>query len=235
MARIVCALFHDRARASAALGALVGLGIARDRLTLVDESGVPQNTGGDRDEAAASCDLASRIARLGLPAEEQASAGVVIANGGALIAARVEEGAVDEAMAVLDTFEPVEGGGGPSGRPRETPLGGMGAAFAAGPGAGSTNTEALPGMGAMAEGTSDLGTAELRTDDLSLSDQGRSATPTAKLGVTGAATPTLGEDRPSDRGVATGDAVSAGAAAPRLGQLDASRSTARVRSYIPED
>ena len=71
-------------------------------------------------------------------------------------------------------------------------------------GQGNTNLESVPGTGAMAGDTSTLGTADLRTDEMSTGDQGRS-------------TVALGDRRSEER-----------AGAPGVRELGAGR---RVRSY----
>ena len=50
----------------------------------------------------------------------------------------------------------------------------LGAGLTAGMGQGNTNLESMPGAGTMADDTSTLGTADLRTDEMGAGDQGRS-------------------------------------------------------------
>jgi hypothetical protein len=184
MPQLIAALFETRARAEEALAALIGTGLASDRLRIIGGS-----EGGDAaamssaEEIATGSEDPTALRGLGLPEEDASAFAAGLSGGGAVLAARVDEAEMDEAIRVVDTFEPIDLDGRTEER-REAGSGGMaaadaggalGAGLSAGGIGGQTNTGALPGMGAMAEGTGDIGSGDLRTQDVGLSDMGRSS------------------------------------------------------------
>jgi hypothetical protein len=191
MPQLIAALFETRARAEEALAALIGTGLASDRLRIIGGGG-----GGDAatmssaEEIAAGGEDPTALRRLGLPEEDASAFAAGLGGGGAVLAARVDEADMDEAIRVVDTFEPIDLDGRSEER-REDGTGGtaavyaggaLGAGLSAGGMGGQTNTGALPGMGARAEGTGDIGSGDLRTQDVSLSDMGRSSTVATGVG-----------------------------------------------------
>jgi hypothetical protein len=118
-----------------------------------------------------------------LPAEDRTLFEAGLRRGGSVLLADIA-GDMEEAVRIVETFEPADldsrtdsqrnntatsgpPGGGDVGAP-------LGAGLTAGMGQGNTNLESVPGMGAMVHDPSTLGTADLRTDEMSTGDQGRS-------------------------------------------------------------
>ena len=182
---LVAALFETRARAEEALAGLIGAGIAQDRVEIVGGG-----AGGDAammasaEEVADGDECSAALRRLRLPEEDASAFAAACRGGGAVLAATVEDGEMDEAVGVIETYEPIdldarteqrreaatgEGAGADAGAP-------LAAGLSAGGLGGQTNTGALPGMGAMTDGTSDIGSADLRTQEAGLADMGLSST-----------------------------------------------------------
>jgi hypothetical protein len=197
MPRIVTALFEDRAAAQRALQALMEAGVARDRIALVgaDGSRDVSSISGFRDLSARD-DGRAALHDLPLPDEDLRMFEAGLRRGHALLSARVDAENMEEAVNVLDLFEPLDldgrsrewqegqagGTGGGTGAGMGGGMGGvdaggpLGAGLTGGNAAGATNTGALPGMGSLATGTHDAATADLRADEASASDGGRSST-----------------------------------------------------------
>ena len=110
-----------------------------------------------------SDDFGAALADLQLPPEDVRLLGRGLQRGLTLVAARVDRSAVDDAVRRLEIFDPVDLDRGSrewaeaDGVADQTSP--LGAGISAGATGGLSNTEALPGMGALGEGTDDLGTA----------------------------------------------------------------------------
>lgn len=181
MPRIVTALFKDRAAAQSALSALLGMGMARDRIAILEGGhGQVSSISGFR-ELSARDDGDAGLQDLGLPEEDVAELGEGLRRGGALLSARIESRDLEEVVSTLEMFDMLDlDSATQAGRargPDRGPGAPLGAGITGGASAGSTNTAALPGMGQMADHTSDVGSADLRTGEAGLSDQGRSTLP----------------------------------------------------------
>jgi hypothetical protein len=182
MARTIAALFDDPGRADGALQALMTAGLAGHRTTVIRPEVHASEMTPFRDPSAAG------EARLGpmagaVPAADRASFEAGLRRGGSVLVAEIV-GDADEAVRIVETFGPADidgvapsrrqAGGVGTGVDVGAPLG---AGLTAGMGQGNTNLESMPGAGAMADDTSTLGTADLRTEEMSTGDQGRSAVP----------------------------------------------------------
>jgi hypothetical protein len=166
MARTIAALFDDPGRADGALQALMTAGLAGHRTTVIRPEVHASEMTPFRDPSAAG------EARLGpmagaVPTEDRASFEAGLRRGGSVLVAEIV-GDPEEAVRIVETFEPSHLDGVEASR-RQTGVGTGGQ--------GNTNLESMPGAGAMADDTSTLGTADLRTDEMSTGDQGRSAVP----------------------------------------------------------
>jgi hypothetical protein len=174
MPLIVTALFHDQAQAQQALQALMGTGVAQSHVTAIGfvEGREISSISGFR-TLAAQDDSQAALYDLNLPASDLRLFEQGLSKGCSLIAARVDQENLEEAIRVLEMFDPVdldrdshewarsdESGqaGGDAGAP-------LAAGITGGSAAGDTNSSALPGMGQLTEATDDLGTADLRTDE----------------------------------------------------------------------
>lgn len=189
MPRIVTALFEDRAAAQRALQALMEAGVARDRIALIgaDPGREVSSISGFR-ELSARDGGAAALHDLPLPDEDVRLFEEGLRRGHALVSARVEAENMEEAVRVIDLFEPLDldrrsrewqgsQGGGAGGGAGGVDVGGpLAAGLTAGNAAGTTNTGALPGMGSLTTGTHDAGTADPRTREASESDMGLSST-----------------------------------------------------------
>lgn len=245
MAQLIAALFETRPQAEEALSALIGAGIASDRIRLI---------GGDGDAAAdATADGACSAALRGLrlPEEDASAFAAACGGGGAVLAATLEADDMDEAIRVIETYDPIDldsrteehraaagdsGGGADVGAPLAAGLsaGGMG---------GQTNTGALPGMGGMTDSTHDMGSGDLRTRELGPADMGRSSTTATgarredeRSGAPGALELGAPSDAQSATKVAPGAEHTAGKgvdAKPDLFRRQTTRA-GRVRAYARE-
>lgn len=189
MPHMIAALFETRGAAERALTALIGSGVARDRITVIGEDAGREvsSISGFRD-LSRDDDLAA-LHDLGLPEEDSRGFEAALRHGCALVAARVDRDRMEEAIEVLGMFDPIDldrrseawqqrqGSGVDSGAP-DLGAPDLGAPLAsgltAGARSGQTNTSAVPGMGTLTEATHDLGSADLRTDEPSLTDMGGS-------------------------------------------------------------
>ena len=177
MPRTIAALFDDSARAQGALQALMTAGLSGQRTALIGgqtratELGsvqVSSGTGGAQLDA--------------LPAADRTLFEAGLRRGGSVLLADIA-GDMEEAVRIVETFEPADLDGRTETQRKEAvsgPQGGvdigapLGAGLTAGMGQGNTNLESVPGMGAMVHDPSTLGTADLRTDEMSTGDQDRS-------------------------------------------------------------
>lgn len=189
MPRIITALFENRGTAERALQALIETGTARDRIAIIGEKHATGTEVAPSRPPAPNENVTAALRDLALPAEDTQLFEAGLRRGCALVSARVDGGDVDQAIQALEMFDPVDldrrseewlrSGAGAAASARESvDVGGpLGAGLTAGSGQGNTNLESVPGMGTMADDTLGLGTADLRTSEMGLSDQGRSAIP----------------------------------------------------------
>jgi hypothetical protein len=189
MPRIVTALFEIRANAERALQALIGSGIARDRIAVVGEpgQGITQNMSfaqvGARDDTLAA------LHDLPLPGEDVQLFEQAIRRGHALLSARLDTEEMERAVATIEMFEPLDldrrssewrgqhGGSGAmaGGMDVGAPLG-ESFSLTAGAMAGQTNTSTVPGMGSLTDATHDSGSADLQTGELGRGQRGADST-----------------------------------------------------------
>ena len=179
MPRTIAALFNDWPGAERALQALMTAGLSGQRTALIG--------GETRATELGSVQVSSPTGRAQLaaiPPEDRILFEEGLSRGGSVLVADIV-GDVDEAIRIIETFEPadldrhteeraarsVAAGGPQGGIDVGAPLG---AGLSAGMGQGNTNLKSMPGAGAMADDTSTLGTADLRTSEMSTHDQGRS-------------------------------------------------------------
>jgi hypothetical protein len=95
---------------------------------------------------------------------------------------------------------------------------------------GTDNVSATPGMGTLTDDTSTLGTADLGTQGMSLSDQGLSATPTGgRRGDARAGEPGVNELRPGGAGLAEAPGSTSAARWRDMARIG------RVRSWAGND
>ncbi len=174
MPQMIAALFRDPAQARQGLQALLEMGIAQQRIVAVGNEDAREisSISGFRSLSARD-DSLDALHDLNLPEADLRLFEQGLNNGFSLIAARVDQGDLDEAARVLEMFDPVDldsssrewlkaSGTDQAGVGAGAPLG---AGITGGAQGGTTNTGALPGMGLMAEGTDDLGSADLRTGE----------------------------------------------------------------------
>jgi hypothetical protein len=176
MAQLIAALFPDPARAERALQALMTAGLSGQRTGLI--------AGETRATELGSFQVSSPPENIhfgAIPAEDRPLFEEGLRRGGSVLLADIVRD-LDKAVRIIETFDPMELEGG-SGRPPRQGDGtrkgvDVGAPLAAdltaGMGQGNTNLEGMPGAGTMADDTSTLGTADLRTDEMRAGDQGRS-------------------------------------------------------------
>ncbi|RDI62582.1 hypothetical protein [Microvirga subterranea] len=167
MPRIVTALFQDHSQAHQALQALMEMGIAQSHITAIgfSEAREVSSISGFR-SLTPSDDARAEIGGLDLPQSDLHLFERKLRQGCALIAARVDRDRLDEAVRVLEMFNPLDldsetreaVGDRSSGADAGAPLG---AGLTAGATAGMTNADALPGMGTLTNATDELGTADL--------------------------------------------------------------------------
>jgi hypothetical protein len=185
MPQMIAALFKEQAQAQQSLQALIEMGIARDRITAAGSSDAREvsSISGFRSLSARDDSLAA-LHDLDLPEADLRLFEQGLQRGHTLIAARVDRTDLDEAIRVLEMFDPVDldrdsrewtqsTGSAQDGADLGAPLG---AGIAAGSAGGQTNTSALPGMGNMTDATDDLGTADQRADESPQSEMGLSST-----------------------------------------------------------
>ena len=155
MPRSIAALFEDRGRAEGALQALLEAGIAGYQSALLAcqdprQSELAPGRTVSPDEGR----FGAALRELGLPQPDAAEFEEAVRRGGCLLTVRVDSGTIDEAIALVGAFDPVDldrraarsAAGSSPGAP-------LGAGLTAGAGPGTTNTAALPGMAGMAQST----------------------------------------------------------------------------------
>jgi hypothetical protein len=168
MPRIATALFQDHSQAHQALQALMEMGIAQSHITAIgfSEAREVSSISGFR-SLTPSDDARAEIGGLDLPQSDLHLFERKLRQGCALIAARIDRDRLDEAVRVLEMFNPLDldsetreavgdqpSGAADAGAP-------LGAGLTAGATAGMTNADALPGMGTLTNATDELGTADL--------------------------------------------------------------------------
>jgi hypothetical protein len=182
MARTIAALFDDPGRAEQALQALMTAGLSGHRSVLIQSEAHATEMAPFRD-ASAGGDRPN-LHSPAIPAEDRALFEAGVRRGGCVLLAEIA-GNPDEAVRIIETFEPSDLDGRTEARRRQRGNAGgaasgidvgapLGAGLTAGMGQGDTNLESAPGMGAMAHDPSILGAADLQGDDLSRHNQGRS-------------------------------------------------------------
>jgi hypothetical protein len=180
MPHIIAALFDDRARAHRALQALLESGVARDRIAILGDDVAPgsEGKGGFRKLSARDGDMAE-LHDLPLPDEDLQLFADGLRRGCFLVTARVDRDAMEDAVRVVEMFDPLDldreseassrgAGGTAGGADLGAPLA---AGLTAGMALGTTNTPAVPGMGGMTDHTHDVGSADLRTGEAGSSGQ----------------------------------------------------------------
>ncbi len=185
MSQMITALFRDPAQARQALQSLLETGIAQNRIVAVGNQDAREisSISGFRSLAVPD-DAMAALHDLNLPDADRRIFEQGLHKGLTLIAARVDRDNAEEAVRVLEMFDPVDldgssrewlgsSGSDQAGADVGAPLG---AGITGGSAGGMTTTSALPGMGLMAEGADDLGTTDLRTDEFSQANQGSSTT-----------------------------------------------------------
>jgi hypothetical protein len=185
MPRIVTALYRNRSQAEQALQALIEPGIARSHVVAIGfaEDREISSISGFRSLSARDDNLAA-LDDLGLSGADRRVFEQGLRRGCFLIAAQVSREDLEEAIHVLEMFDPVDldresrewskdvasdRAGADTGMP-------LGAGVTGGSSEGLTNTSALPEMGSMAEGTDDLGTDDVRIAGTAQPPQGPSTT-----------------------------------------------------------
>lgn len=181
MPRIITALFEDRGVADRALQALVTAGIARDRIAILGE---PHQRASEMAPLRSVPARDSALGDLSLPSEDLALYAQALEHDHVLVTARIDSDRFEDAISTLDMFNPVDldqraqewrqGQAGALGSQGVDVGGPLGAGLTAGASAVGTNTGALPGSGQLTDGTHDVGSADLRTDETGLDDLGRS-------------------------------------------------------------
>jgi hypothetical protein len=174
MPHTVTALFKDHAQAQQALQSLIEMGIAQSDIKAMgfNESREVSSISGFRTLSVRDDALAT-LKDLTLPEADRRIFEQGLQRGFVLVAARIDRDNLDEAVRILEMFDPVnlDHGSREWARSADTPeaqadVGGpLGAGMTGGNTGGLTNTDALPGARAMIEGTDELGTAEMRTED----------------------------------------------------------------------
>jgi len=173
MPHLVTALFENSGQAQRALQALLETGMTASRISIagIPEGRTVSSISGFR-TLSAGHEAVRELRELSLPEEDLHAYARALQRGRTLVAVQASGQDRDETIRILEMFEPIEledGGrapeaGGSTDRGAVDPGAPLAAGLTGGAADGLTNTGALPGMGAMAEG-SDLGTADLRTDD----------------------------------------------------------------------
>ena len=185
MPQMIAALFRDPAQARQALQSLLEMGIAQNRIVAAGNAEAREISSISGFRALSARDeTLDALQDLNLPEADKRLFAQGIHRHCALIAAQVDKDNVEEALRVLEMFDPVdldassrewlsEHASDRSGAGAGAPLG---AGITGGAEGGMTNTSALPGMGLMAEGSDDLVTTDLRADEFAQSNQGSEKT-----------------------------------------------------------
>jgi hypothetical protein len=162
----IAALFDDRDRAERALGALMESRLAGHRSRIIRAETHRTEMAPFREATPAPAGGGGGLPLgIDLPAVDRAAFEAALDRGGCLLSAEIV-GDLDQAIAIVETFEPVdldrhsqERAGQAGGQDGDR----LGVGLAGGMAGGMTNTAALPGMGGMAESTHDVGSSDLRT------------------------------------------------------------------------
>jgi hypothetical protein len=167
MPHIATAVFKDRFAAERALQALLEAGIPADRAAIigVDQNREISSISGFR-ELSTRDDLGAALDNLGLPDDERTMLANHLAQGRALVAVRVDEAILEKTAEVLELLDPVQIDETTEQAATDVQAGTgvpLGAGLAAGSLGGMTNASALPGMGTLTEGSSDLGSSDFQT------------------------------------------------------------------------
>ena len=206
MPHIIAALFEDQARAQRALQGLMEAGVARDRIAIVGEGeGREVSSISGFRELSARDDTTADLHDLPLPDEDLQIFEQGLRRGHVLMSARVDRENMEEAIRVIDLFDPIDidrqseawsrepgGAGGAGGADVGEPLA---AGVTAGMGTGTSNTAVMPGTGTMTDHTHDVGSADLRTTEAGQAGQ-------SDLGLT--STTATGHRRDEERAGAPG-------------------------------
>ncbi|WP_114943145.1 hypothetical protein [Microvirga calopogonii] len=185
MPQMIAALFRDPAQARQALQSLLEMGIAENRIVAAGNAEAREISSISGFRALSARDeTLDALQDLNLPEADKRLFEQGIHRHCTLIAAQVDRDNLEEALRVLEMFDPVDLdgssrewlGGHPSDRAGADAGAPLGAGITGGSDGGMTNTSALPGMGLMAEGADDLGTTDLRTDEFAQDNQGSSTT-----------------------------------------------------------
>jgi hypothetical protein len=195
MPRIVAALFEDQAAAQRALQAMLGTGVARDRIAITGESEGRNVSSISGFRELSARDAQAALHDLPLPDDDLRAFEAGLRQGHVLLSARIDGENIEEAINVLEMFDPIDldnkseawqrahgGSSGSSGGSGGAMRGGvdvgapLGAGITGGAMAGTTNTSALPGTGSLTTGTHDAGTSDLRTQEVTTHDMGVSST-----------------------------------------------------------
>jgi hypothetical protein len=189
MPHIVTALFENHAQAQRALQAMMEAGVTRDRIALIGRApGSEVSSISGFRELSARDDTLVQLHDLPLPDEDLREFEQGLRRGCTLLSARVERSDLDEAIHVIDMFDPLDldrhsrewsrdEQRGERGVDAGAPLG---AGLTGGTSGAGTNVESAPGMSAMADDPSVLGTSDRQTDEAGLADKGRSTMPTGQ-------------------------------------------------------
>ncbi|WP_046864226.1 hypothetical protein [Microvirga massiliensis] len=167
MPHIATAVFKDRFAAERALQALLEAGIPADRAAIigVDQNREISSISGFR-ELSTRDDLGAALDALPIPDDERSMLATHLAQGRALVAVRVDDAILDKTADVLELLDPVQMDETTEQAATDVQAGTrapLGEGLAAGSLGGMTNASALPGMGTLTEGSSDLGTSDLQT------------------------------------------------------------------------
>ncbi|HVL71640.1 MAG TPA: hypothetical protein VM434_07115 [Beijerinckiaceae bacterium] len=249
---LIAALFSERAAAERALAALIAQGLTTHQARIVARrTGHTSELAPFRDAP----EIEGSLRGLSLPEEDRLVFQDGIGRGAALIAAPVERANFSKAVEIVEAFDPMdvdrctaewqrEQVRRPSGPGMTAPASGpLGADLTGGAAYGRTGTAALPGMGQLRDDGSTLGTADLRTQEMSKHDQGSSTTPTGGRGEERAGAPGI---REAAQGPGSGAARQEAEIAAKMTrpeqtpQADADSAlhrapmggTGRVRSYV---
>jgi len=194
MPHIIAALFEDRGRAERALEALLESGVARDRIAIIGESdGREVSSISGLRELSARDDAMTELHDLPLPDEDLRTFEHGLRRGHVLMSARVDRADMEEAMRVIDMFEPLDVDRESESWSRDEDRAGqkagkadlsapLAAGLSAGMAPGTTNPPAAPGTGTMTDRADDIGSGDLRTSEGGQSggtDEGPSSTTAA--------------------------------------------------------
>jgi len=173
MSQMITALFKDPAQARQALQALVEMGVAQHRIVAVGSEDAREisSISGFR-ALSARDDSVAALHDLNLPQADLRVFEQGLRDGCTMIAVQVDHDDAEDAVRALEMFDPVDLDGSSrewleasAGHDAPGADASLGAGITGGSQAGQTNTGSLPGMGLMAEGADDLGTADLRAGE----------------------------------------------------------------------